>query len=50
MKNKTFGLIPEPRFPIVGWRTLDGRVPVIEATPDDPRIQVAKELDDEIPF
>ena len=50
VKNKTFGLIPEPRFPIVGWRTLDGRVPVIEATPDDPRIQVAKELDDEIPF
>jgi hypothetical protein len=43
--NKTFGPIPEPRLPIVGWRDLEG-APQIEVTPDDPRTLVS----DEIPF
>ena len=47
--NKIFGLIPEPRFPIIGWRRTDD-APPIEATPDDPRTEIAKDLDDEIPF
>ena len=49
--NKTFGPIPEPRFPIIGWRVMDGSPPAIEATPDDPRTQVAQAMEgDEIPF
>lgn len=54
VKNKTFGLIPEPRFPIIGWRNIDGAPAAIETTPDDPRTMmggsVANELDDEVPF
>ena len=47
--NKAFGLINQPRFPIIGWRNLDG-TPQIEATPDDPRTAISEALDDEIPF
>ena len=48
--NKTFGPIPEPRFPIVGWRTLDGGPPALEATPDDPRTLTGEDMTgDEIP-
>ena len=50
-RSKDFGLIDEPRFPIIGWRTMDGGPPKIEVTPDDPRTRVAEALDgDSIPF
>jgi len=52
--NKTFGMILEPRFKVVGWTNLDGP-PAIEATADDPRTMqaepsLADQLDDAIPF
>jgi hypothetical protein len=47
--HKTFGAISEPRFPIIGWRDLEG-APQIEVTPDDPRTMIGQEINDEIPF
>jgi hypothetical protein len=58
-QNKRWGVIPEPRFPIVGWCAWDGKLNVkaitkkgstVAVTPDDPRTQVAEALNDKIPF
>jgi hypothetical protein len=40
-----------PTFEIVGWEPWDEDAPkAIAATPDDPRTQIAEQLDDAIPF
>jgi hypothetical protein len=44
VRNKTFGLIPEPRFPIRDWRTMDGKPAQIETAP------LKEILNDEIPW
>jgi hypothetical protein len=60
-QNKRYGVIPEPRFNIVGWCAWDGKLKLKaiakgkpEITDDDPRTMVgqsiAGQIDDSIPF
>jgi hypothetical protein len=56
-QNKRFGVIPEPRFNIVGWCTWEEKPQLkaiakrgVEITDDDPRTAVAQAISDEIPF
>jgi hypothetical protein len=52
--SKNYGKVPQPRFPIVGWRAWDGgevvELPPGGVTPDDPRTMIGQEISDEIPF
>jgi hypothetical protein len=51
--HDVYGEISKPLFKVTEWASWDGSAPkevLPYATPDDPRTQVAKELDDAIPF